>query len=44
MSMKHFNQYDLKHDIVIKPKYNEIFAIAEVVYDQKNEKGHCKKI
>ena len=31
-------QYALKYGVVIKPKNNEIFAIAEDIYDQINRK------
>ena len=37
-------RYGLKHGIMIKPKDNEIFAIAGDIYDQINRKGICKKI
>ena len=33
----------LKHCIAIKPKDNEIFAIAEDIYDQIKRKGLCKE-
>ena len=36
-------QYGLKHGIAIKPKDNEIFAIAEDIYDQIDRKGLCKE-
>ena len=36
-------QYGLKSSIAIKPKDNEIFAIAEDIYDQINRKNICKE-
>ena len=36
-------QYGLKHGIAIKPKDNEISAIAEDIYDQIDKKGLCKE-
>ena len=36
-------QYGLKHGIAIKPKDNEIFAIAEDIYDQIDRKDLCKE-
>ena len=36
-------QYGLKHGIAIKRKDNEIFAIAEDIYDQIDRKGLCKE-
>ena len=36
-------QYDLKHGIAIKPKDNEIFAIAEDIYHQIDRKDLCKE-
>ena len=36
-------QYGLKHCTVIKPKDNEIFPIAEDIYDQIDRKSLCKE-
>ena len=36
-------QYGLKHGVASKPKDNEIFAMAEDIYDQINRKSLCKE-
>ena len=35
-------RYGLKHGATIKPKENEVFALAEEISDQINRKGLCK--
>ena len=36
-------KYGLKHGIATKPRENDIFALAEDIYDQINRKGLCKE-
>ena len=36
-------QHGLKHGTAIKPKDNEILALAEDIYDQINRKGLCRE-
>ena len=37
-------RYGLKHGATIKPKENEVFALAEDIFDQINRKGLCKQL